>query len=74
MEGKKMKNIYTDDIMEQRELDWIDELENLTDTLDNVKKELNRKLALANKYGYAEYADELYILLEKLDTLRKMYR
>ena len=69
-----MKNIYTDDIMEQRELDWIDELENLTDTLDNVKKELNRKLALANKYGYAEYADELYILLEKLDTLRKMYR
>ena len=69
-----MRNIYTDDIMEQRELDWIDELENLTDTLDNVKKELNRKLALANKYGYAEYADELYILLEKLDTLRKMYR
>lgn len=56
---------------EEQELDWLDEIDNLTDTLDNVKRELNRKLALANKYGFAEYADELAILLEKLDAFRK---
>ena len=72
-----MRNVYwmTTDIMdtktEEQELDWIDEIDNLTDTLDNVKRELNRKLALANKYGYEEYADELAILLEKLDAFRK---
>lgn len=72
-----MRNVYwmTTDIMdtttEQQELDWLDEIDNLTDTLDNVKRELNRKLSLAKKYGYDEYADELVILLEKLDMLRK---
>ena len=72
-----MRNVYwmTTDIMdtttEQQELDWLEEIDNLTDTLDNVKLELNRKLALANKYGYDEYADELAILLEKLDAFRK---
>lgn len=72
-----MRNVYwmTTDIMdtttEQQELDWLEEIDNLTDTLDNVKRELNRKLALANKYGYDEYADELARLLEKLDVFRK---
>ena len=72
-----MRNPYwmTTDIMDtttdEQELDWIDEIDNLTDTLDNVKRELNRKLALANKYGYDEYADELVTLLEKLDAFRK---
>ena len=53
------------------ETDWLEQIDNLTDTLDNVKRELNRKLALANKYGYDEYADELARLLEKLDAFRK---
>lgn len=72
-----MRNVYwmTTDIMdtttEQQELDWLEAIDNLTDTLDNVKRELNRKLMLANKYGYDEYADELAILLEKLDAFRK---
>lgn len=72
-----MRNVYwmTTDIMdtttEQQELDWLEEIDNLTDTLDNIKRELNRKLMLANKYGYEEYADELVILLEKLDAFRK---
>lgn len=72
-----MRNVYwmdkmtTDEPTEQQELDWLDAIENLTDTLDNVKRELNRKLALASKYGYDEYADELAILLEKLDAFRK---
>ena len=76
----KMRNVYwmTTDIMdtttEQQELDWLEEIDNLTDTFDNVKRELNRKLALANKYGYDEYADELAILLEKLDVFRKARR
>lgn len=72
-----MRNVYwmdrltTDEPTEQQELDWLEAIDNLTDTLDNVKRELNRKLALANKYGYDEYADELAILLEKLDAFRK---
>lgn len=72
-----MRNVYwmTKDIMdtttEQQELDWLEAMDNLTDTLENVKRELNRKLMLANKYGYDEYADELAILLEKLDAFRK---
>ena len=53
------------------EADWLEQIDNLTDTLDNIKRELNRKLALANKYGYDEYADELARLLEKLDAFRK---
>ena len=53
------------------ELDWLDEIENITYTYDNVKRELNRKLMLANKYGYDEYADELAHLLEMVDAFRK---
>ena len=59
------------EIDERIEMDWIDAVDNLTDTLENVKRELNRKLMLANKYGYEEYADELAVLLEKLDAFRK---
>ena len=59
---------------EEQELDMLDTLDNLTDNVENVKAELNRKLMLAKKYGYDEYADELVILLEKLDTLRKSGR
>ena len=57
---------------DEQELDWIDEIDNITDTLENVKRELNRKLMLAKKYGYDEYASELAILLEKMDMFRKM--
>ena len=39
-----------------------------------VKNELNRKLALASKYGYDEYADELADLLEQMDLLGKYGR
>lgn len=42
--------------------------------LQNVKRELNRKLMLAQKYGYDEYADELTALLERMDMLRKYTR
>ena len=54
-----------------QEMDWLDEIDDITDTVDNVKRELNRKLALAQKYGYDEYADELARLLEKMDAFRK---
>ena len=57
---------------EEQEMEWLDSIDDITDTLENVKRELNRKLALAYKYGYAEYADELAILLEKLNAFRKM--
>lgn len=50
------------------------ELVNPFDHIGNVKRELNRKLMLANKYGYDEYADELANLLERLDMLRKASR
>ena len=43
----------------------------IVDNVETVKRELNRKLMLANKYGYDEYADELAHLLEKLDAFRK---
>lgn len=72
-----MRNVYwmTTDIMdtttEEQELNRITELDDIVDNVDNVKRELNRKMMLANKYGYDEYADELAILLEKLDTFRK---
>ena len=64
-------NSFDDVRTEQQELDWIDSIDNLTDTLDNVKRELDRKLILARKYGWNEYIDELSILLEKLDAFRK---
>ena len=50
------------------------EQDHIVDDVDTVKFELNRKLMLANKYGYDEYADELAFLLEKLDTFRKSNR
>ena len=56
---------------EEQELEAFDVLDNLIDNVETVKRELNRKLALAKKYGYDEYADELAYLLEKLDTFRK---
>jgi len=56
---------------ETQEMDWLDEIENITYTYENVKRELNRKLALAKKYGYDEYADELAHLLEMVDVFRK---
>lgn len=42
--------------------------------LQSVKRELNRKLVLAQKYGYEEYADELADLLEQMDILNKYAR
>lgn len=45
--------------------------ENLTDNLTNVKTEFDRKMALAKKYGFDEYADELVRLIEKIDYYRK---
>lgn len=41
------------------------------DNIGNVRQELNRKLMLARKYGFDEYADDVVDLLAKLDTLRK---
>ena len=72
-----MKNVYwmttgiMDEQTEEQELEAFDVLDNLIDNVETVKRELNRKLALAKKYGYDEYADELAYLLEKLDTFRK---
>ena len=72
-----MKNLYwmnktiMDERTDEQELVALELLDDLTDNVENVKRELNRKLALANKYGYGEYADELALLLEKLDTFRK---
>lgn len=42
--------------------------------LDDVKRELNRKLALADTYGYSEYADELTELLAELHRYSKYAR
>ena len=42
--------------------------------LTTVKRRLNEKLVLAQKYGYDEYADELADLLEEMDTLSKYAR
>lgn len=42
--------------------------------LQQVKRELNRKLMLAQKYGYDEYADELADLLEQMDIFSKYTR
>lgn len=41
------------------------------DNIGNVRQELNRKLMLARKYGFDEYADDIADLLARLDTLRK---
>ena len=41
------------------------------DNIGNVRQELNRKLMLARKYGFDEYADDIVDLLARLDTLRK---
>jgi len=63
--------IEKEEARELERIDWIDEIEDVTCAYDNVKRELNRKLALAQKYGYDEYADELAHLLEMVDTFRK---
>ena len=42
--------------------------------LQQVKRELNRKLMLAQKYGYDEYAEELADLLEQMDTFSRYTR
>ena len=46
-------------------------LVDVSDRRAEVKKELDRKLMLAKKYGYDEYADELTNLLAELDRLGK---
>ena len=46
-------------------------LVDVSDRRAEVKKELDRKLMLAKKYGYDEYADELTDLLAELDRLGK---
>lgn len=42
--------------------------------LKQVKRELNRKLMLAYKYGYDEYAEELIDLLEQMDIYSRYTR
>jgi len=42
--------------------------------LKRVKRELNEKLMLANKYGYEEYSEELAELLELMDYYGKYAR
>lgn len=49
-------------------------LHDVTDKLRDVKRELNRKLALARKYGYDEYEDEILSLIEQMDTFSKYAR
>ena len=39
---------------------------------DDVRNELNRKIKLAEKYGYDEYSDELADLLAEMHTLSKL--
>lgn len=41
------------------------------DNIGNVRQELDRKLMLARKYGFDEYADDIVDLMARLDTLRK---
>ena len=66
-----MTTYAMDTVTEEQELNRLDEIDNLTDTPDNVRQELNRKLMLARKYGFDEYSDELVNLLAKLDRFRK---
>jgi hypothetical protein len=42
--------------------------------LKYVKRELNRKLELARKYGYEEYEEEILALLEQMDKYGKLTR
>ena len=41
---------------------------------NEVKRELNRKLALAQKYEYEEFEDEIIQLLAEMDRLGKYIR
>ena len=66
-----MSAIHNTEPTEAQELEALEALDTLTDNLSTVKAELNRKLILAQKYGMDEYADEIVILLEKLDYYRK---
>lgn len=50
------------------------ELTPVEDKLTAVKRELNRKLAFADTYGYDEYADELTELLAELHRYSKYVR
>ena len=50
------------------------ELTPIEKKLDDVKRELTRKLALADTYGYDEYADELTELLAELHRYSKYAR
>ena len=49
-------------------------LHDVTDRKRDVKRELNRKLMLAKKYGMDEYIDEICDLMEQMDTLGKYER
>lgn len=42
--------------------------------LADVKRELNRKLELARKYGYSEYEEEILDLMEQMNELSKYAR
>ena len=42
--------------------------------LADVKRELNRKLELARKYGYDEYEEEILDLMEQMNELSKYAR
>lgn len=46
----------------------------VSDRLREVKQELNRKLALARKYGMDEYEDEIINLMADMDRLSKANR
>ena len=49
-------------------------LTDVTDKLRDIKRELNRKLELARKYGYDEYEDEILALLERMDMFSRYAR
>lgn len=50
------------------------ELTPIEDKLTQIKRELNRKLALADAYGWDEYADELTELLAEMHRFSKYAR
>ena len=66
-----MRTFKPEPMTEEQEIDWIEEIDTMESTLENIKRELNRKLMLAKKYGYDEYGDEVVKLMEMLNNVRK---
>ena len=57
--------------MEGADVETFDADVDASESIANVRKELDRKLILARKYGFDEYADDIIDMLAKLDALRR---